>query len=164
VTVKLKPKKLYEMPSEEIPELDLVMVLDVRESMKGEKLEKMKTAMLYFIQKFDRIFVIRLSIVTFGTKAKRQCGLCPVTEISGIKLINLIYRLEADGYTSISNGLQMGLKVLLDRRSFTGRATCIMLVSGSNDVIGDAAPVPTGYVSVHTFGLGKDYNRTVLTN
>ncbi|KAF2299751.1 hypothetical protein GH714_003058 [Hevea brasiliensis] len=56
--------------SNERPGLDLVAVLDVSGSMKGEKIAKVKTAMLFVIKKLSPID--RLSVVTFSKDAARQ--------------------------------------------------------------------------------------------
>ena len=57
--------------------LDLVAVLDVSGSMSGPKLHKLKTAMMFVISKLGPMD--RLSIVSFSTKADRQCPLRVMT-------------------------------------------------------------------------------------
>ncbi|GMP55753.1 hypothetical protein CsSME_00020483 [Camellia sinensis var. sinensis] len=141
--------------------VDLVTVLDVSGSMGGEKLEKMKIAMLFMIKKLSPID--RLSIVVFNGGSHRLCPLRQITENSQEEIENLVNALVANGGTNISAGLQTGLKVLNDRRLTSGRVVGIMLMSdGQQNAGGDAAQVPVGNVPVCTFGFGADHDPTVL--
>ncbi|CAL5389417.1 unnamed protein product [Camellia sinensis] len=141
--------------------VDLVTVLDVSGSMGGEKLEKMKIAMLFMIKKLS--VIDRLSIVTFNGGSHRLCPLRQITENSQAEIEKLVNALVANGGTNISAGLQTGLKVLNDRRLTSGRAVGIMLMSdGQQNAGGDAAQVSVGNVPVCTFGFGADHDPTVL--
>ncbi|KAF2299753.1 hypothetical protein GH714_003072 [Hevea brasiliensis] len=147
--------------SNDRPGLDLVAILDVSGSMKGEKIAKVKTAMLFVIKKLSPID--RLSVVTFSKDAARLCPLRQITESSQRELENLINGLNADGATNITAGLQTGLKVLNDRRLSGGRSVGIMLMSdGEQNAGGDAAQVSVGNVPVHTFGFGINHDPRVL--
>ncbi|CAL5337299.1 unnamed protein product [Camellia sinensis] len=140
--------------------VDLVTVLDVSGSMGGEKLEKMKIAMLFMIKKLSPID--RLSIVVFNGGSHRLCPLRQITENSQEEIENLVNALVANGGTNISAGLQTGLKVLNDRKLTSGRVVGIMLMSdGQQNAGGDAAQVPVGNVPVCTFGFGADHDPTV---
>ncbi|KAJ9189337.1 hypothetical protein P3X46_000645 [Hevea brasiliensis] len=128
------------------PGLDLVAVLDVSGSMEGEKIAKVKTAMLFVIKKLSPID--RLSIV-------------PVAN----ELESLINGLNAHGNTNICAGLQIGLKVINDRSLSGGRSVGIMLMSdGQQNAGGDAATVPVGDVPVHTFGFGINHEPKMLVD
>ncbi|KAL7265022.1 hypothetical protein ACSBR1_002884 [Camellia fascicularis] len=143
--------------------VDLVTVLDVSSSMEGEKLEKMKIAMLFMIKKLSPID--RLSVVTFNGGSHRLCPLRQITENSQGEIENLVNALVADGGTNIYAGLQTGLKVFNGRRLTSGRAVGIMLMSdGQQNVGGDAARVPVGNVPVYTFGFGADHDPMVLND
>ncbi|KAG5542279.1 hypothetical protein RHGRI_021969 [Rhododendron griersonianum] len=140
--------------------LDLVMVLDVSGSMKGDKLEKMKTAVRFVIKKLSPID--RLSVVTFAASSERLCPLRQITEHSQTEIENKVKALVADGGTNIAAGLQTGLQVLNDRKLTGGRAVGIMLMSDGLQTDGDATKVPVGKVPVHTFGFGQDHDPKVL--
>ncbi|XP_028111014.1 E3 ubiquitin-protein ligase WAV3-like [Camellia sinensis] len=141
--------------------VDLVTVLDVSGSMRGEKLEKMKIAMLFMIKKLGPID--RLSIVTFNEGSQRLCPLRQITENSQGEIENLVNSLVANGGMNISAGLQTGLKVLNDRILTSGREVGIMLMSGGQqNKGGDAAQVSVGNVPVYTYGFGADYDPMVL--
>ncbi|EEF38222.1 uncharacterized protein sll0103 [Ricinus communis] len=167
-TVPLEETKLKVMleltggdSSNDRPGLDLVAVLDVSGSMEGEKISKVKTAMLFMIKKLSSID--RLSIVTFSGDARRLCPLRQISETSQRELENLINGLKAEGATNITAGLKTGLNVLNDRRLSGGRVVGIMLMSdGEQNAGGDAAQVPVGNVPVHTFGFGINHEPRVL--
>ncbi|CAL5334700.1 unnamed protein product [Camellia sinensis] len=143
--------------------VDIVTVLDVSRSMEGEKLEKMKIAMLFMIKKLSPID--RLSVVKFNQVSHRLCPLRQIIENSQREIENLVNALIANGYTNISAGLETGLKVLNDRRFISGRAVGIMLMSdGQQNIDGDAAQVPVGNVPVYTFGFGADHDPRVLNS
>lgn len=141
--------------------LDLVAVLDVSGSMKGDKIAKLKNAMQFVIRKLSPID--RLSIVTFSDAATRLCPLRHITEASQLELQRLINNLKAVGNTNISDGVRTGLKVLTDRKHRGDRVVGVMLMSDGEQNRGhDAAQVVIGNVPVYTFGFGADYDPTVL--
>ncbi|KAL8110312.1 uncharacterized protein LOC141672703 [Apium graveolens] len=139
--------------------LDLVTVLDVSGSMQNnDRLEKLKKAMEFVIKKLSPID--RLSIVTFGTEAHKLCGLRVVNEKSKAHYIQLVkHDLHIDGWTNIAAGLQMGLKVLAERKYKDGRSVGIMLMSDGEPNLGaDPTKVEVGNVPVYTFGFGTATN------
>ncbi|KAL8110310.1 E3 ubiquitin-protein ligase WAVH1-like [Apium graveolens] len=137
--------------------LDLVTVLDVSGSMKGDRLEKLKKAMEFIIKKLSPID--RLSIITFGTEAHKVCGLRVVNEKSQVQIIDLVTQIKAEGWTNITDGLQTALKVLDGRTYKDGRSVGIMLMSdGEQNRGGDATQVEVGSVPVYTFGFGTATN------
>ncbi|GMP50287.1 hypothetical protein CsSME_00016967 [Camellia sinensis var. sinensis] len=141
--------------------VDLVTVLDVSGIMEGEKLEKMKIAILFMIKKLSPID--RLSIVTFNRVSDRLCPLRQTTENSQGEIENLVNALVAYGGTNISAGLQTGLKVLNERRLTSGHVVGIMLMfDGQQNIGGDNARVSVGNVPVYTFGFGTDHDPRVL--
>lgn len=107
--------------------LDLVAVLDVSGSMKGDKIVKMKNAMLFVIKKLSPID--RLSIVIFSDATTRLCPLRQITEASQPELQGLINGLRAVGNTNIVDGLRTGLKILADRKHSGNRVVGVMLMS-----------------------------------
>ncbi|XP_078153104.1 uncharacterized protein LOC144548299 [Carex rostrata] len=145
--------------------LDLVVVLDVSSSMEGDKLEKMKRAVLDLIDSIVVLDNYRLSIVEYSSKAKRLCPLCLMsTATSREKLQNLILDLECQPGTNITDGLETALNVLRDRSSVSsGRVGVIILMSdGEQNQGGDAADFPVGNVPVLTFDFGKDHPEVLI--
>ncbi|WOG84612.1 hypothetical protein DCAR_0103796 [Daucus carota subsp. sativus] len=137
--------------------LDLVTVLDVSRSMKGDRLEKLKKAMQFLIKKLSPID--RLSIVTFCGEAHKLCGLRVVNETSQEEIIDLVTQLRTERGTNITDGLRMALEVLEGRRHKDGRSVGIMLMSdGEQNEGGDPREVEIGSVPVYTFGFGTATN------
>ncbi|CAD6256454.1 unnamed protein product [Miscanthus lutarioriparius] len=144
--------------------LDLVAVLDVSGSMRGWKLEKLKTAMKFVISKLSPID--RLSIVSFSTEAKRLFHLRSMTEATKAELTDMVEnRLNASGSTNMEAGLETGLKVLGGRQHKGGRrVAAIVLMSDGQQGPGDATVVPIDddVGAVYTFGFGADQDSKVL--
>ena len=146
--------------SKDRPGVDLVTVLDVSKSMRGNKLAKLKIAMQFVIKKLSPID--RLSVVTFAGNSRRLCPLRQITETSQAEIEKMVNALVAVGNTNITAGLQTGLKVLNDRNLTSGRVVGIMLMSdGDQNAGGNAADVQVGDVPVHTFGFGADHDPKV---
>ncbi|KAL5555706.1 hypothetical protein UlMin_037942 [Ulmus minor] len=143
------------------PGVDLVTVLDVSKSMRGNKLAKLKIAMQFVIKKLSPID--RLSVVTFAGNSRRLCPLRQITETSQAEIEKMVNALVTVGNTNITAGLQTGLKVLNDRNLTSGRVVGIMLMSDGDQNAGcNAADVHIGDVPVHTFGFGADHDPRVL--
>ncbi|XP_050215504.1 E3 ubiquitin-protein ligase WAV3-like [Mercurialis annua] len=142
------------------PGLDLVAVLDVSESMDGDKLEKMKTAILFVIKKLTPID--RLSIVTFSDTASIVSELCPISEKSQKNLEKLVNGLKVESGTNILNGLIVGLEVVNKPGRSSDRVAGIMLMSDGEQTAGDAATFTKAVVPVFTFGLGSNHDPVVL--
>ncbi|KAM3345571.1 hypothetical protein ACQJBY_020204 [Aegilops geniculata] len=145
------------------PGLDLVAVVDVSGSMNiGEKMEHLKTALRFLVQKLTPID--RFCIVMFSDHATRLCPLTPMFKSSQAYLQQLVDDLKARGGTNISNGLLAGLKILYDRRMKNGRIASIMLMSDGAESMGDASQVDIrGNVPVYTFSFGFDSDHVVLS-
>ncbi|KAJ1276220.1 hypothetical protein BS78_05G197900 [Paspalum vaginatum] len=149
--------------------LDLVAILDVSESMGwdgGGKINSLKTGMKFVISKLGPMD--RLSIVSFSTTAERLCPLRSMTAECQQQLIKEIVeeKLVAQGSTNMKDGLQIGLKVLTDRRQRAGRVGSIILMSDGQQDEGPvrvAMDVPIGDVAtVYTFGFGANQDAKVL--
>lgn len=144
------------------PGLDLVAVLDVNVGMQGRKMDQLKIAMRFIIQKLSPID--RLSIITFSKAAKTLCPLRQITEASQQELQGLISSLSVSSrFSNIQDGLLTGLKVLTDRKVSSGRIVGIMLMSNGLQSKGDATQVTVGNVPVHTFGFGASSNPWMLS-
>lgn len=108
--------------------LDLIAVLDVSTSMAGDKLDRMKAALLFVIRKLADVDC--LSIVTFSNDAARLYPLrFDAGDAAWADLKALVDGLVADGNTNIRAGLEIGLAVAAGRRLTVGRAVNVMLMS-----------------------------------
>ncbi|CAN6381347.1 unnamed protein product [Urochloa humidicola] len=141
--------------------LDLVAVIDISGSMEyGGKLENAKKALHFIIRKLSSHD--RLSIVQFDHEATRLCPLRCATEATKAELEALVGSLKAGGATNIQAGLETGLDVVKERKSGSGRAANIMLMSDGGQNEGDARKVEPGNVPVHTFGFSSGHDTTLM--
>lgn len=141
---------------------DIVVVLDVSKSMAGVKLIEMKRAMQFVIRKLSPSD--RLSIVTFSTGSKRQCGLRQMTPKAQEEVDFLVQNLKVHKNTNISSGLQKALKILEDRKYTTGRSAAIMLMSDGQENRGNATQISVDRFPIFTFGFGHRADPQVLTH
>lgn len=144
------------------PGVDIILVLDVSGSMKGEKIDHLKTATKFLVKKLSPID--RLSIVKFSGQAIRLCPLRVMTRDAQSNVEGLIDELAAGGGTNITLGLEEAVQVLNDRRFVEDREVAIMLMSDGNPYPheADGSQVKVEKVPVYTFGLGQDYHPMVL--
>lgn len=145
--------------------LDLVVVLDVSWSMRGEKLEKMKKAMGFVIDKLtdkDRLAIIQFrETATFAHKEYSKNFL--VVETYRHELREAVDGLEARGNSNITAGLQKALD-LTRATKYPGRVNGIWLLSdGLQNEGGDARNLRIGDRQVDTFGFGEDHDPEVRT-
>lgn len=142
--------------------LDLVAVVDVSGSMRGDKIESVKKALQFVIKKLTP--EDRLSIVTFESRAKRLTKLRPMTQAVQGELDAIVKSLVADGGTDIKAGLDMGLAVLADRTFKQFRTSNIFLMSDGKPegaTSGDPRDVDPGDVTLYTFGFGQGTDHKV---
>ncbi|XP_074290836.1 E3 ubiquitin-protein ligase WAVH1-like [Silene latifolia] len=144
--------------------VDIIAVLDISGSMSQQnKLEKMKRAMIFLIQKLSQND--RLSVVTFASRADRVCKLRQMTADAKVEVGALVNNLRTTTNTNTAEGLKMALQILNDRNLKEGRAMAIMLMSdGVQNEGPKAETIPLDKIPVHTFGFGsgKDYNPAAL--
>ncbi|XP_059637895.1 E3 ubiquitin-protein ligase WAV3-like [Cornus florida] len=116
-------------PSRRAP-VDLVAVLDVGLSMKGEKMQMLKQAMRLVISSLGS--ADRLSIVAFSANPKRLSPLQRMTAKGQCTARRIIDRLSCSQGCSVGGALRKATKVLEDRRQKNPVAT-IMLLSADQD-------------------------------
>ncbi|XP_074319491.1 uncharacterized protein LOC141656481 [Silene latifolia] len=144
------------------PGLDIVTVLDVNDSMKGEKLETMKGVMRLLIDKLSS--ADRLSIVTVSKDPLKLFGLRQISIVSRGEIEKLVSGLETYPGNDIDGGLGMAFKVINDRKYGTRRPAAVLIMSD-----GDHIEVPSNHVSfqtlpVYTIGFGDDHGSMVLND
>lgn len=146
--------------------VDLVTVLDISGSMRGERINKMKIAMRFLLKKLGG--TDRLSVVTFNRKAARLCPLRKITSNSQNEIIELINNLEARSTTNTQAGLEMALDILKNRIHNEGRRAAIMLLSdGMEDEESHAAKFSADNndkVPIYTFSLDCDFDPKSLND
>uniref|UniRef100_A0ACD5W4P7 Uncharacterized protein n=1 Tax=Avena sativa TaxID=4498 RepID=A0ACD5W4P7_AVESA len=157
VRVMVEPRHSEEMPCAGV---DVVAVLDASGGMQGEKLERLKEAVMVVIDKLRA--EDRLSIVSFNTYANRLTRLTYMTD-HGRDIARLkINKLVAGGRGDITAALREGAEILWWREPESScRVGCILFLSDcENYEIFETEIRPE--FPVHTFGLGIDHNPKVM--
>ncbi|OQU90497.1 hypothetical protein SORBI_3002G423000 [Sorghum bicolor] len=157
--------------------LDLVTVLDVSLSMKGQKLELLKQAMCFVIHQLGP--ADRLSIVTFSRHATRQIRLARMSDVGKASAKFAVGALCAVRGTNIGQGLRVGAQVLAGRRERNAVAGMILLSDGQDTsgcwttvrpdgtkTYANLVPPSTSFSSrpapIHTFGFGTDHDAAAM--
>ena len=141
---------------------DLILVLDVSGSMKGEKLAQAKNAAVYILEHLnpeDRFAVIAFSS---GLRAYRP-ELAPAAESA--EAVAFVERLDALGGTDINRALLEGLALVGERP-----ATLIFVTDGlategvveTPDILANVANAAGRNVQLFSFGVGDDVDTDLL--
>jgi Ca-activated chloride channel family protein len=143
--------------------VNLVFVLDKSGSMSFERIDILKHAMRKMVEELrpeDKV-----SVVVFDTKATVAYPFAPANKD---RIKDVVYAVQADGGTSIYEGLKMGYKDL--KKAFDPNATnrVILLTDGyGSKPVDDVLALSQSYfqkgISVSTIGIGAGYNHNLLT-
>ena len=143
-------------------EIDLVLLVDISSSMKGQKLDEVKLAcfkLLGFIQGSDR-----LRIITFNDFAN---VLVDTHDSSKVLLHNKVHSMQAQGGTELFAGLNAGYEavcssdlpnlahhivLLTDGQTYGDEAKCAML----------AEKAAAAGITISCYGIGADWNDRLL--
>ncbi len=154
--------------------LDLVVVIDVSGSMKGQKIELVKTTLDFVIDELDERD--RISIITFNSNVNKICGLKSMTKSNKEGLKDLCKtKLNPKGCTNIKKAMTSAYNVLIERTQ-ANDSSAIFLISDGQDTCGNnlihienaindkikKIKQKNEVVQVHTFGYGDDHDEKVL--
>merc|ERR1711972_751728 len=131
------PKPSDEMEAERQP-MDIVGVLDVSGSMRGDKMRQVQDATRFIIEQADA--KDRVGLVAFNFDATRVLRLRKMNA-EGKNEGNLAtLRLSAGGGTSIAAGLDMALSVMEQRRQRNQVSAILLLTDGQDGVTRSRIP------------------------
>ncbi|CAF1218627.1 unnamed protein product [Rotaria sordida] len=146
--------------------IDLVCVVDQSGSMQGEKIALLKKTLDYIIDQMSSLD--RLAIVSFDTKAyDRSNGLNMMSHAKQQTLHTAVAQnIHADGGTYIGSGLEMGIRMLINRRTKNPVGAMLLLTDGQDNQHHDYSQLmrtlPDGVVC-HTFGYGLGHRAALLS-
>lgn len=146
---------------------DVVCVLDVSTSMlQDNKIGHVRSAMKFIIENSDP--KDRLSIVTFNNSASRALRLRSMTSTGKDDANIMAMRLAANGGTSIAAGLDMGLRVLEQRRQRNKVSAILLLTDGQDSstrqrLPGLIARARQEGCALYAFGFGSDHDASLLS-
>lgn len=155
--------------------LDLVVVVDTSGSMKGNKIEMVKTTLDFVIDELDE--KDRISILTFNSQINKICGLKSMTKSNKESLKDLCKKkIIVKGCTNINKAMTNAYNVLIERTQ-ANDSSAIFLISDGQDTCGNnishiqssielkkkKLKKKNEIVQVHTFGYGDDHDEKVLS-
>jgi Ca-activated chloride channel family protein len=150
--------------NEDLPSVNLCIVLDKSTSMQGAIIEKMKLEIVNLVRSLKDEDII--SIVTFSDHSEIIIRSCKVRELGhNITKINSIY---ASGSTEILKGLEDGINILRDSDDSTAK---ILLLITDGHTYGDEEKCTSlireasnDGIIFQAVGVGTDWNDIFLDN
>ena len=154
--------------------VDIVLVIDISGSMKGEKIKLVTDTLKFVIDELEE--KDRISILTFNSKVKKICGLKSMNEENKKSLKELVLQsLKPKGCTNIRKAMESAFNVLLERNE-ANDSTAIFLISDGQDTCGNniehirksmdfkiaKMKEKSQHFQVHSFGYGEDHDEKVL--
>jgi len=103
---------LYE--SEDRPPVDIVAVLDVSGSMRGEKISLVRKSMRRLIRSLGS--KDRVAFITFDTTVRVVMNFCELNEKNKDQAFKIIGALKSGSQTNLSGGVEEGIRQLLNNR------------------------------------------------
>jgi Ca-activated chloride channel family protein len=143
--------------------LNLCLILDHSGSMAGQPLKTVKQAAIKVIERLQE--GDRLSVIAFNHHAEVLIANQEVNERQ--KLTKLIERLEADGGTSIDEGMRLGIEEIAKGKQDAVSQVFLLTDGenehGDNDRCLKLANLATEYkLTINTLGFGAHWNQDIL--
>jgi len=147
--------------------MDLMCVLDVSGSMRGDKIRQVQDAMRFIID--QAIPKDRLSIVTFNHQGQRVLRLRKMDMEGKNSATVTTLQLSAGGGTSIASGLSTALDVMEQRRQRNKVSAILLLTDGQDGSTRHHLPAliaraQQANCSIYGFGFGKDHDAALLSD
>jgi len=147
--------------------LDVVCVLDVSASMRGEKVQLVKDAVMFIIE--EMLPGDRLSIVAFNHYARRDTALSRMDGSGKDAAHQATLRLTADGGTSIAAGLDCGIQIMEQRRQRNDVGAVFLLTDGQDGTSSSQIQqlvdrARAAHSQVYAFGFGQDHDASLLSS
>lgn len=154
--------------------LDLVIIIDISRSMKGEKIDLVRETLLFLIEEMQE--KDRLCLIKFDETSEILTNLTPMTQEFKEKFKTVVStKLEPKGNTNIIAGLRDGFDVLLNRKTINDIAAVFLLSDGEDTCSNKMTNFDqTLYVNnakmetkemdykIYTFGYGTECDENVL--
>ncbi len=153
----------------EIQPVDLVVVLDRSRSMKGQKIQDARTAILRLMERLTPRD--RLAIITYSNGVEVLSPLVTMNSTNLERLSRAVRRIQSNGGTNLGGGLKQGITMLMRIPGVQKQRKGILISDGlANQGIIDpgalgamAANGSEHNLSVSTVGVGYDFNEVLMT-
>ncbi|MEK8016683.1 MAG: VWA domain-containing protein [Candidatus Parabeggiatoa sp.] len=155
-------------PESKAPPVNYVFVVDTSGSMRGEKLETVKTSIRELFTKLRADDV--LGVIAFNDQAKTVLEATRVKRLDRYQFGRVINDLSADGGTDINLGLSFGIDEI-SRHGSRHKVNQVFLFSDGNPTSGETnwikirqniAEKTRDNISLSTFAFGNDASKTEL--
>lgn len=112
----------------------------------------------------------RLSIIIFNSYPTRLCGLKRVSPENLVQLNEIINSIHSGGGTNIDSGLELGLKIMRDRKQANEVSSIFLLSDGQDrgaegtfrERLKKEENKNLGVYSIHSFGFGGDHDEELM--
>ena len=153
---------------------DLICVIDVSGSMRGDKIYQVKESLKILVDMMDN--KDRIALVLFAQNGKLYYDLNYLNENNKTNIKNLIDQIEARGGTNIASGLEIAVEILKKEKkngdNNEGRSSSVILLSDGCDNYMDDVQLGEKLKSLtkgeglsftlNTFGYGYDHDPKIM--
>ena len=153
---------------------DLICVIDVSGSMRGDKIYQVKESLKILVDMMDNND--RIALVLFAQNGKLYYDLNYLNENNKTNIKNLIDQIEARGGTNIASGLEIAVEILKKEKkngdNNEGRSSSVILLSDGCDNYMDDVQLGEKLKSLtkgeglsftlNTFGYGYDHDPKIM--
>jgi hypothetical protein len=160
--------RVDELKSSSKANIDLICVIDHSGSMKGEKLQLVKSTFEYLLKILTE--KDRLCVIIFDDKASRVTRLMVMNEKGRLITRNKVNAIEPQGGTNISLGLCHAFQVLKQRK-FVNQVTSLFLLSdgldsGAYDRVSGTLSLYNlnDLFTINCFGYGNDHDPILMNS
>jgi Mg-chelatase subunit ChlD len=169
VVVNLKTKELDEDQEGDRSPIDLVCVIDISDSMSGEKIALVRQTLMSLLEVLSERD--RLCLVQFDDRAERLTPLLRNSKQNFEVFAQKINGLDSRGGTSIADGMQLAFRVLKDRKYSNPVSSIFLLTDGLDNGADKRVQehmISLGLLStnftIQCFGFGRDHDEDLLNN
>ena len=157
--------------------VELICVIDISGSMRGEKIKLVKQSLKILIEMMGE--KDKLGLVLFNQQAYKLLDLTYVTDKNKKNIISLIDSINVGGGTFILSGLEMAVNMFKENKreekNFFDKfitSSAMILLSDGNDNIMNHIEIGNGlknltkdmklFFTLHAFGYGEDHDPNIM--
>jgi len=164
------PRTQIKKTDERAP-IDLVCVIDKSGSMRGEKIELVKSTLIFMIEQLCK--KDRLSLISFDSDVTLEFDLEEMNDEGKEKATNIINKLKPGSCTNLSGGLFKSFDIIKKRKECAEVCSVLLFTDGlANEgvknideikkIMSKSIESMEKRTSVYTFGFGKDHDGNML--